>query len=58
MHLDLGQQHVEHVDVVRPVGLGEHDGVEVLAGALDDFDNVAVEPLGVDAIDADAGNLA
>ena len=58
VHLDLGQEHVEHIHVVGLVGLGQHDGVQVPARALDDLDHVAVEPLGVDAVDADAGDLA
>ena len=52
------KQHVEHVDVVGLVGLGQHDGVQLPARAFDDLDHVAVEPLGVDAVDADAGDLA
>ena len=30
----------------------------MLAGAFDDFDHVAVEPLGVNAVDPDASDLA
>ena len=43
--LDLGQQQVERDDLLGVLDLRQHDAVEVLAGALDDRDDVAVGPV-------------
>ena len=52
--LDLGEQHVERLHVAGVLHLRQHELVESLARALDDFDDVAVRPLGVPRVDPDA----
>ncbi len=51
-------QLIEHEVNEHHVGgalrLGEHDGVELLAGPGDDFDDVIVAPLGLHVVDAHA----
>ena len=49
--LDLGEQHVDGVDVLRRAGLGDHDQIELVARLLDDVDHVAVHVMGVEAVD-------
>ena len=40
--------------VARVFGLGEHDGVQLFAGARHHLDDVVVTPLRFDVVDADA----
>ena len=49
--LELGDQHVDGVDVGGGADLGDHDQVEPLAGLLDHVDHVAVHVVGVEAVD-------
>ena len=50
--LDLGQQLVGHLDVAGRADLRQHHRVELLAGLLDDVDQVAVVVRRVGAVDA------
>ena len=57
--LDLRQQPVD--EAARPRGrstFGDHHDVDVLAGRLDDLDDVAVEELGADVVRAERADLA
>ena len=55
--LDLRDQHVDGVDVLRHAGLGDQDHVEARA-VLDHVDHVAIGVVGVEAVDADHHGLA
>ena len=50
--LDLVEQRRDEVHVARARDLRDHDLVELVAGLLDDVDDVAVAPVGVEAVDA------
>ncbi len=50
--LDLGEQHVDRVDVGGVSRLRDHDQVEPLARLLDDVDHVAVHERRIEAVDA------
>ncbi len=52
--LDLVQQGCDELDVARGADLRDEHGVEDLAPSLDDVDDVAVAPVGVEAVDPDA----
>ena len=52
--LDLGEQHVERLDLGGRLHLGQHELVEPLGRAFDDVDDVAVRPLGVPRVDPHA----
>ena len=54
--LDLGQQQVERDDLFGRLHLGQHDGVEVGAGALDDLHDVGVGPLRRPVVDPDGAD--
>ena len=56
--LDLGAQHVEGVDILGHVDLGQHDQVEPLAGVLHQVDHVAVHVVGIGGVDAHRDRLA
>ena len=49
---ELRQQLVEIVDVPRPVDLGQHDDVELVADSADDFDHVVERPGRIERVDA------
>ncbi len=51
-HLDLAEQFAGHLDVARRLHLGQHHGVELLTGAFDDVDQVAVVEGRVGSVDA------
>ena len=51
--LDLGQQQVERDNLLRRLDLGQHDGVEVGASALDDLDDIGIRPLRRPVVDPD-----
>ena len=55
--LDLGQQQVERDDLLGGLHLGQHDRVEVGAGALDHLDDVGVGPLGRPVVDPHRAHL-
>src|SRR4051794_478184 len=55
--LDLGDQHVDGVDVRRGADLRDHDQVEPVARLLEDVDQVAVHVGRVEAVDADGEGL-
>ena len=50
--LELRQQLVEVVDVPRPLDLGQHHHVELVAGGRDDLRDVVERPRGVERVDA------
>ena len=50
--LELGKQLVEVVDVPRPLHLGQHDDVELVARGGDDLAYVVQHPRAVEAVDA------
>ena len=54
--LDLGDQHVDGVDVLRHADLGDQDHVEPRA-VLDHVDHVAIGVMGVETVDADHHGL-
>ena len=54
--LDLGEQDVERLDLVGGLHLGQHEAVEVRAGALDHLDDVLVGPLGRPVVDPDGAH--
>ena len=47
------RQHVDSVDVGGDAHLGHHDQVELVAGLLDDIDDIAVHERGIEAVDPD-----
>ena len=49
---ELGKQLVEVVDVPRPLDLGQHDDVELVADGGDDLAHVVEHPRAVEAVDA------
>jgi hypothetical protein len=56
--LDLREEHVERLHLGGRLHLREHELVEPLPRAFDDFDDVAVRPLGGQVVDADGADLA
>ena len=54
--LDLGDQHVDGVDVLRHADLGDQDHVEPRA-VLDHVNHVAIGEVGVETVDADHHGL-
>ena len=54
--LDLRDQHVDGVDVLRHAGLGDQDHVEPRA-VLHHIDHVAIGVMGVETVDADHHGL-
>src|ERR1019366_3001051 len=54
--LDLGQQEVQGDDLLGRLDLGQHDGVEVGPGALDDLHDIGIGPLRRPVVDPYAAN--
>ena len=52
LRLELGEQLVEIVDVPRPLDLGQHDDVELVADRADDLDDVVEHPGRIERVDA------
>src|SRR6202012_293933 len=56
--LQLGEQHGDPPNIAGPKRFGDDDGVQVVSCAGDDYDDVVVAPLGVQAVDPDRPNRA
>ena len=55
--LDLVQQMVHEVHVIDAFDFGDQEAIDARAGVFDDANDVAVAPLRVDRVDADAAHL-
>jgi len=49
---DLGDQHVDGVNIGRGAHLGDHDQVKAFACLFNDIDHIAVHVVGVEAVDS------
>src|SRR6056297_257346 len=56
--LDLGEQHVQRLDLFGALDLRQHDAVKIRTSTRDDLDHVGVRPLGGPVIDANRPHLA
>ena len=58
MGLDLSQQLVQHVYISRPIGLWQHDRVEIFSSTLYDLYQIAIKPLSINPIYSNTGDLS
>ena len=56
--LDLGDQHVQRIDVGGRPRLGDHDQVQLVDRLFQHVDHVPVHVVGVQAVDADGHGVA
>ena len=54
--LNLGDQHIDGIDIRRNASLGDQDHVEARTG-LDDIDDIAIHVMGIETVDADHHGL-
>ena len=51
--LDLREQSIDELHIARGIGFRQHDEIDVGAGRLHDFDQVAIREVRVERVDAE-----